>query len=171
MEILHTFGFEPALFIAQIINFLILAFVFKRFLYKPILKVLRDRELKIRHGIEEAEEAKIALTAAETKKDEVLKAASIEAEKIISDVKTEAENARNTIITGAHTESGKILTQAALQAKVEMENMEKTAKSAGVAVAEHILGSVLTGLFTKQEKTEIMKRSMTTIKKRSHTND
>lgn len=171
MEILQTFGFEWQLFLAQIINFLILAFIFKKFLYKPVLRVLKDRELKIRHGLEEAEEAKIALETAETKKAEILKAASIEAEKIISDVKAEAENTKNSIIEGARSESEKILAQAATQAQAEMETMEKKAKSAGVAVAEQVLASVLSGLFNKQEKAEIMRRSMMTIKKSPHTND
>lgn len=171
MEILNTFGFEPALFIAQIINFLILAFIFKKFLYKPILKVLRDRDIKIRHGLENAEEAKLALESAENKKGEILKKASIEAEKIISDTKAESENARNVILTNTRAEAEKILTQAVAQAKVEIENMEKQVKSAGVEVAGQILESVLSGIFTKQEKAEIMKRSMMTIKKSSHTND
>lgn len=40
--------------IAQIVNFLILIFLLKRFLYKPIMKVIEERELRIKHQIQEA---------------------------------------------------------------------------------------------------------------------
>ena len=52
MEILNNFGFQPTLFIAQIVNFLILAYVFKRFLYKPILKTLKDRQKTMKRTVQ-----------------------------------------------------------------------------------------------------------------------
>ncbi|MBF0543744.1 MAG: hypothetical protein HQM08_04890 [Candidatus Riflebacteria bacterium] len=45
---------------AQIVNFLILAWLLKRFLYKPILGVMQERQLQILTQIQEAEKAKIA---------------------------------------------------------------------------------------------------------------
>ena len=65
MEILKNFGFEPVFFIAQIVNFLILFFVFKRFLYKPILKLLKERAREITKGLEDADNAKKTLEDAE----------------------------------------------------------------------------------------------------------
>ena len=64
MEILDSFGFDPVFFTAQIINFLILAFVFKKFLYKPVLKILSERSRKIAKGLADAENAKLALEKA-----------------------------------------------------------------------------------------------------------
>jgi F-type H+-transporting ATPase subunit b len=58
MEILKTFGFDPILLGAQIINFLIIFYLLKRFLYKPVLGMLKTREDKIKEGIKQAEEAR-----------------------------------------------------------------------------------------------------------------
>jgi F-type H+-transporting ATPase subunit b len=43
---------------AQIVNFLILIWLLKRFLYQPILQALDAREAKIKAGLQEAEEKK-----------------------------------------------------------------------------------------------------------------
>src|SRR3989344_2501397 len=72
MEILKNFGFEPVFFTAQIINFLILFFVFKRFLYKPILKILKDRTNAIEKGLRDTESARVALEEAEAQKEKII---------------------------------------------------------------------------------------------------
>src|SRR3990167_8054652 len=47
MDILNQFGINPLLLAAQVVNFFILLFILKRFLYKPVLKVLEERKEKI----------------------------------------------------------------------------------------------------------------------------
>lgn len=53
--------------IAQIVNFLILVWLLKRFLYKPVLKAIDERKKKIEARLEEA-----AMRKAEAKKDQDL---------------------------------------------------------------------------------------------------
>ncbi len=53
--------------IAQIVNFLILVWLLKRFLYKPVLKAIDERKKKIEARLEEA-----AIRKAEAKKDQDL---------------------------------------------------------------------------------------------------
>ena len=47
MEIIKQFGINPILLAAQVVNFIVLLFIFKKLLYKPILKVLDERKKKI----------------------------------------------------------------------------------------------------------------------------
>ncbi len=75
MNILNTFGFQPVLFLAQLVNFLILVYVFKRFLYKPILKTLQERRRVIAKGITDAQDAAKEKAEAEAKKAEAAEAA------------------------------------------------------------------------------------------------
>ncbi len=56
MDILNEFGIKPILLAAQVVNFLILLYILKRFLYKPILKVLNERKNKIADSLKNAEE-------------------------------------------------------------------------------------------------------------------
>jgi F-type H+-transporting ATPase subunit b len=43
MELLKNFGFEPVLFLAQVVNFLVIFLVMKKFLYAPLVKMLEER--------------------------------------------------------------------------------------------------------------------------------
>ena len=56
MEIIKNFGIDPLLLIAQIVNFLIIFYILKRFALKPILDILKKRENTIKEGLREAEE-------------------------------------------------------------------------------------------------------------------
>lgn len=163
MEILNQFGFEPLLFFGQIVNFLILAFIFKKFLYKPILKTLKDREHKISKGLKDAEGASLALTNAENEKDKILTKASKEAEKILDDTKTASETLRAEILSKAKEEADKIITAAKKEVDTQMDEMEKRAKKASLDNSVAILEKVLDNLFTKEEKKKILDKNMKTL--------
>ena len=57
MEIFEKLGIDVKLVIAQLVNFFILLYVLKRFAYKPVLKILEDRERKIEKGLKDAQSA------------------------------------------------------------------------------------------------------------------
>lgn len=160
MELLENFGFEPVFFSAQIINFLILAFLFKKFLYKPILKVLRDREQKITKGLEDAEAAGITLDQANFKKDEIIKNAVAESQKILDETKKNAQTLREELMSGAEKDIQRLIAQAKAQAQLEMEKAETHLKGMSFDLARSVLERVLSELFTKQEKDIIMQRNI-----------
>lgn len=165
MEILNQFGFDPALFLAQIVNFLILAYVFKKFLYKPILKLLKERKDSIKQGLEDAENAHLALEKANEEQDEVLKRAGIEAEKIIESTRVVASELKSTILKEAEAESNRILKEAKEQATLEMEKMQGKISSMSLDLSQKILDKVLGSMFSEQEKKEIMKKGIEKISK------
>ncbi len=164
MEILNNFGFQPTLFIAQIVNFLILAYVFKRFLYKPILKTLKDRQKTIKKGIEDAEAAAKDREEAEVKKEEVLTEAAKEAEKIIEETKKTASELKEEILSSAKKEAEKIIESAKTTADLQLSDMEKRAKKASLDNSMVILEKALSSMLTKDEKEKILARSVKSLK-------
>lgn len=164
MEVLANFGFEPLLFLAQIINFLILFIIFRKFLYKPILKVLKDREVKIKKGLEDAEEAGKALEEADTRRDKIVAEAGKEAEKILEETRKSAEELRDTILADAKAKSEKIMKEAQDQATLQMTNMEKQAKSVALDLSMALLEKVIGDMFSKDEKEKILKKSVSQLK-------
>lgn len=160
MELLDSFGFEPTLFVAQIINFLILAFVFKKFLYKPVLTLLQNRRDTIAQGLKDAEKAQAELQDASNQKDEILKAATLEAEKIILETRKSAENLRGELTLKSKEEADKIITQAKETAANELEKAQNEAKDISIELSRKVLNRVLSDFFTKEEKEKIMKRNI-----------
>ena len=56
-QLIHAFGIDARLILLQVINFGLLMAVLSYLLYKPVLKVLAERQEKIAQGVKDAEEA------------------------------------------------------------------------------------------------------------------
>lgn len=69
--------------IAQIINFLILVFLLQRFAFKPVMKILRERQEKIAHSISSAEADEIKARDLMLQREKQLKQARMQAQEIV----------------------------------------------------------------------------------------
>src|ERR1035437_2709692 len=90
MEILKNFGFDPILLVAQIVNFLIILFLLKKFLYKPVLDMLKKRKDDIEKGVKDAEEGRLTLEKALEEEKKILRIAQEQSKKIIDDAGNQA---------------------------------------------------------------------------------
>ena len=109
MEILKTFGVDPILMGAQILNFLIIFYLLKRFLYKPVLGMLKTREDKIKEGMKQAEEARLTLEKTVEEEKKILNKAHEEAKSLILDAKTQAIEVSREIEENTKKQAEKIL--------------------------------------------------------------
>ena len=83
----ETFGWNWQLFLSQVVSFCIVAFLLRRFAYKPILAVLEERRRKIEEGQRNAEKIKRQLDEAEKRYAEILTKANAEAQKMIDEAR------------------------------------------------------------------------------------
>lgn len=120
MEIFNQFGIKPVLLIAQVVNFLILLFILKRFLYKPILKVLEERKKKIAESLKNAEEIENRLLKTNEEVEKILAKALEESQKIINESKETGMG----IIEDSKVKAGEIIRKASEQAK-EITRLER----------------------------------------------
>lgn len=164
MEILNQFGFDIKLFAAQIVNFLVIAFVFKRFLYKPLLEILEKRKSTIKKGLLDAEKAQKALEEAEERKDAIISKAGIEADRIINEAKNQAESIREGMLEETKKEINAMMEATVTQIQLEKENFKKEAKNMSLEIARQVLNSTLSSLFDNKEKEIIVKKSISKIK-------
>ena len=74
-------------FLSQVISFIIVALVLRRFAYKPILAVLEERRQRIAEGLLNAEKIKQQLAEAEQRHAEILAKANAQAQKMIDDAR------------------------------------------------------------------------------------
>ena len=128
MEALQSLGIDWKLLIAQIVNFLILLFLLRKFLYGPIVNMLSDRKKKIEQGLKDSEEARKRLeqTNEETKK--ILSSASNESEKIIKLAKQEIEEQTQKKIQETQDKAKEIMESSRKQALLEQEKIVERAK-------------------------------------------
>ncbi|WP_309397148.1 F0F1 ATP synthase subunit B [Cerasicoccus maritimus] len=89
-QLASYFHVEPALLIAQGLNFIIVAVVIWKFAFKPVMASMDERQKKIQDGLQYAEEMKAALANAEKDSAEKIREASEEAAKIVSEARDNA---------------------------------------------------------------------------------
>jgi F-type H+-transporting ATPase subunit b len=160
MQLLGQFGFNPLLFLAQVVNFLILVYLFKRFLYKPVLEMIRKREQRIQEGLRNAEEASAALEESREEREKVLRETRAEAERIISEAKRAAQKAKLDTLARSREEAERIIRDARDQAALEMEDLKKSIGRMAIDLSRGMLSRALQTLFTEEEKERILARSL-----------
>ena len=60
-EFVSQFGLDWKLFLSQLINFVLILIVLTFFVYKPVIKMLKERNKKIKEGLDKAQEAGVRL--------------------------------------------------------------------------------------------------------------
>lgn len=85
------FGLNWPLFIAQAINFTVVAWIIWKFAFKGILGKMEVREKEISDSLINAEKIKLQLEETERKQEETLKDASVEAQKTVAQARDQAK--------------------------------------------------------------------------------
>lgn len=142
-EIIKAFGIDQRLIIIQIVNFAILATALGYFLYKPVLKLLREREEKIAQGLKDAELASKAKSEADAEKQVVLSNAHKEAEAVSERAKNSAKQTEAELVEAAQAKAAAILKDAEVkgeQAKAEaIKASEKEVAQLAILATEKLL--------------------------------
>lgn len=115
MDLISKLGIDWRLFLAQVINFIILLLVLNHFLYQPILSILRSREEKIKKSLDDSKKIEEELLKIAKEREESLKNARVEAKEIIQVATSTASAQKEEILTVAKQEAEAILAKAQKQ--------------------------------------------------------
>lgn len=88
----ETFGFDVRIFLSQVVSFIIVILLLRRYAYKPILAVLEERRQRIAEGLLNAEKIKQQLAEAEQRYAEILSTANTAAQKMIDEARESASH-------------------------------------------------------------------------------
>jgi len=143
-----TFGWNWELFLSQVISFAIVAFLLRRFAYKPILAVLEDRRRKIEEGVLNAEKIRKQLAEAEKRYQEILAKANADAQRMIDEARESsahlAERKQQEAIGTAEQIIAKAKEAAALEHERQMQNLKRELGRLVVDTTAKVTGKVLT---------------------------
>lgn len=165
MEILSLLGLEKSLFIFQLINFLIIAYVLKRFLFKPLMKMIDERKRRVDQSLQDAEDARIALENAGEERKKILAEAKNDSDALAASAKVSLEETKAKMTEDAKQRSAQIIEDAKQKAAMEFENMNKQIGHMSVNISEKVMAKVFSGLFTDEEKKALISRALEKIEK------
>ncbi len=166
MEILKSFGIEPILLLAQIVNFLIILFILKKILYKPVLTLLKTREEKIERGLKDADQARKLLEETSEKEKEILKNAQKEANKLLADTKKQLDSMTKASQDSSKKQAEQILKQAKQQISQESADAEARITKKVTAIAIQLLEKSLSQLVNEETQQEIMVKAIKQLEKK-----
>ena len=128
MEVLGTLGINWKLFLAQLINFGIVLFIFWRWVVTPLGKTLTDRQNRIEQGLKNADQTEEAKKKFEEWKAAEMKKVRTEADHILRTTTDTANKIKQDTIVEAHSQANKILEQAKASIESEKVQVMKEAK-------------------------------------------
>ncbi len=144
----ETFGWNPWLFLSQVISFVIVALALRRFAYKPILAVLEQRREQIAQAQLNAEKIKQQLAEAEQRHAEILAKANTEAQRMIDEARESSAHLAERKQQEAIVAAEQIITKARQTSAVEHERtMSELKRELGRLVIDttaKVTGKVLT---------------------------
>jgi F-type H+-transporting ATPase subunit b len=164
MQILNNFGFEWTLFAAQIVNFLVIFFLLKKFLYKPMLKMLDDRKHTIAQGLKHAEEADKRLQETIEKEEKVLRTAQEEAKRMIDEAKMQQASIMQNTEEQTKARVETMLQEAREQIEFETTKVEKRLTAHVSRLAIQFLQQSSQELFGPTEQEAIIKNAVKKLK-------
>jgi F-type H+-transporting ATPase subunit b len=128
---------DPGMILWTWIVFIVLLVLLGKFAWKPILKVLDEREKKIRKALEDAEAARLALEEAARKQNQIIGRAEEEAITLIQRARESAANFAMDLKNKAIHDSEKLIEQAkrAIDGEKQKALAELRTEAAEIAIA------------------------------------
>lgn len=137
--------FWTALF--TLLNFLALFLVLKKYLFKPVMQMIQNRQKEIDDMYLEAGTAKTEAQAMEAEYREKLSAASETGERIVKEAVARGQSREEEIVRQANAEASAILDKAAADIAMEKKKAINDAKDEisdiAMAIAEKVVGREL----------------------------
>jgi F-type H+-transporting ATPase subunit b len=159
------FGLDPIHFAAQVVNFLIIAWVINHFLLRPLMANMKARREKIMQGLADADKARVAFEDAARERDRILQEASTEAFRLLQNARDEAERLRVAALVRAGHDAERMIEEARGIMALERQDMEKAVQGLSLRLSGRILEKVVQGLFTEEESARIVARGIERIGK------
>lgn len=138
-------NFFTALF--TLLNFLAVFFVLKHFLFKPVMKLIKDRQDEIDGMYADADKAKETAENLQAEYEQKLSVAAETSERIVKEAMARGQSKEEEIIRQANAEASAIMDKAAADIAQEKKKAINDAKDEisgmAMAIAEKVVGREL----------------------------
>ena len=158
-------GINLPLLIAFVINFVILFGLLTLVLYKPVLKVLDERQAKIKESIAQAEQIREQTTRSEEQIKTHLETARKEGQAIIAQATQIGERVKEEAKEGARKEAESLIAKAQAEIKQErdktVDELRQEFASIAILAAEKVINESLDKQKHRKLIDEVLKDSST----------
>jgi len=155
---------DPGLFIWTILTFLLLLSVLAKFAWKPLLKMLKDREEMIRNSLYDAEKAQAELARLNFEGEEIINKARSEAQEILSQGKASVAKMREDTLNDAKEKAKLITEDAQKQIQVEKEKAIAEIKGEVVNLSLSVAEKLIKKNLSREDNKALIDESLSNVK-------
>jgi len=163
-EFLSQFGISWKLLFSQLINFALILIVLRIFVYKPLLKVLKERKEKIEMGLMKAEECNIRLKEVDEIAKNKLKEADEKCIILLSQTDTRKKQLDVEIAIKAKQKEEELLKKAETMAESRKKEMYEGIKKEAGQIIRSIIAKAIDAE-PEQVDEKLIKRAVITLEK------
>lgn len=149
-------SFDPKIFLFSILNFAILFFVLKKFLFAPAYNILAERKAKIKKGLDQIEEAKKEREQVDIDKATIIAKASEESHEIIK----QAEKAKKEILNKGQKEAENIIKESRDDVAKEREDLKKEMHGALIDLVSAAADKALSTVSKQESQNKLMEHAI-----------
>jgi F-type H+-transporting ATPase subunit b len=140
-------GINVGFLVSQLANLFILLILLRVVLYTPVMNMLDQRALRIKKGLEDAQEAEERAAQAEADYQRRMEGAEREAQVVIEQANAQARKIREETLAKAQAEAAELLAKAHQQIGTERRESLRTVRGQvadlAIAVAAKLIGQSL----------------------------
>lgn len=156
MDILKNFGVDPLLLAAQIVNFLIIFWLLKKYAYKPIFSMLEKRKRLIEDGVASAKKSEELLQKSVDEEKAILKKAQSQAQELIADAQKQAQQVTQEAEANAKVRVEKILADAKEEIARQTSDAQKDLAKKTARLAISMIEKSLSGFVDSKTQKAIV---------------
>ena len=127
-ELISQLGIDWRLLLAQVVNFLLLFWLLKRFAFGPLQKFLAKRQQEIKQGLDDAAKAQQDREELKVLRAQLTAKAQQEAQKIIGEARAKGASDYDSLMKQAEAKVQALATKARAQLIQEKDEMMRQAK-------------------------------------------
>ncbi|MBU4298658.1 F0F1 ATP synthase subunit B, partial [Patescibacteria group bacterium] len=150
-------GINWKILLGQIINFLLVLYLLKRFALKPFLKTLTERKEKIERGIEKTAEAEKRIKVIEQGKEKILKESREKANLILRKSEERGKEKEEEILKRTEEEKMRILAEAKRLGQIEVNKMKGEFSKKNLELVLNLTEKILKEKVDLKKDSEIIK--------------
>lgn len=151
-------GIDLRILVGQVITFLVLMDLLKRFAYKPFLSVLKKRSKNIEEGVKKTEEAETSLKKIRTLAEEMSLSQEKRSKEIVAAAEAKAQEKGKAVLALAEKEKTLIIENAKKAMEKERERMQEAQQKVTVDLAFEVAKKALKETMTKEQDKKIIEK-------------
>lgn len=164
LDILGKLGFDWKLALMNLVNVALLFWLLKRYLFRPVVKIIDERRKVIKDGVDNAKKAETDLLMAQRKAQELIDEAKVEANKIVERAHDAAKETGESMKEKARKEIELLIQQAKKNIDIDKREMKESLRKETVEIVILAVEKIMGEKLDQKSDTKMIRDILSTMK-------